>query len=176
MNEQLFHRLYNQFHQDVFQFLIYLVRDRSVAEDLSQDVYIRAIRSYGSFKQNASEKTWLLTIAKNIAIDYFRKQKVKSNFAFDYFDWENDQLATSENTPEQQALLNEEKKQILQALEQCTYDQKIVIILRFIQQLSVNETALILEWTESKVKTTQHRAMQKLKEVLNKVDKKGERV
>ena len=176
MNEQLFHRLYDQFHQDVFQFLVYLVKDRLVAEDLTQEVYIRAIRSYDTFQKHSSEKTWFFAIAKNIAIDYFRRQKVKSKHTLDYFDWDQDRLSTNEQSPEQQAILNEEKSSVLQALEKCTEDQKIVVILRYIQQLSVNETAQVLGWTEAKVKTTQHRAIQKLKDVLNKMEKKGERV
>jgi RNA polymerase sigma-70 factor, ECF subfamily len=176
MNEQLFHRLYDQFHQDVFQFLMYLVKDRLVAEDLSQEVYIRAIRSYDTFQKNSSEKTWLFAIAKNISIDYFRKQNLKSKHTLDYFDWDQEQLMTTEKTPDQQAILNEEKGIVLQALEKCTEDQKFVVILRYIQQLSVNETAQVLDWTEAKVKTTQHRAIQKLKDVLNKMEWKGERV
>ena len=176
MKEQLFHRLYDQFHQDVFQFLMYLVKDREVAEDLSQEVYIRAIRSYDTFQRNSSEKTWLFAIAKNISVDYFRKQKVKSKHTLDYFDWNQDQLLTKEKSPEQQAIVNEERGLVLQALDKCTEDQKLVVILRYIQQLSVNETAQVLNWTEAKVKTTQHRAIQKLKDVLNKMERKGERV
>ena len=54
-------------------------------------------------------------------------------------------------------------------LEQCTGDQKMVIVMRYFQELSIAETADILGWTEGKVKTTQHRAIKQLREKLNKL-------
>ena len=173
MNEQLFHRLYDQFHKDVFQFLIYLVKDRSTAEDLSHEVYIRAIKSYEKFRKDASEKTWLFAIAKNVAIDHFRKLSVRSKHSLDFFDWETEQLSSPQQSPEQNALFNEQTKQLFEALEQCSGDQKMVIILRYIQQLSIQETAEVLNWTESKVKTTQHRAIHKLKLLLEEHFERG---
>ena len=77
MNDSVFHRLYDSYHQDVFQFLIYLVKNRQTAEDLVQEVYVRVLRAYSSFEGKSSEKTWLFSIAKNIAIDHFRKQAVQ---------------------------------------------------------------------------------------------------
>jgi RNA polymerase sigma-70 factor, ECF subfamily len=172
MNEQIFHRLYEQYHRDVFNFLMYLVKDRILVEDLSQEVYIRAIKSYENFQQNASEKTWLFAIAKNVAIDHFRKQAVRSKRTAEHFDWETMQLVAREQSPENQTLMRADLAELKEALEQCTGDQKVVVILRFIQQMSVQETAAILNWTESKVKTTQHRAIHKLKELLEKSSQK----
>ena len=172
-HEQLFHRLYDQYHNDVFQFLIYLVKDRPTAEDLSHEVYIRAIRSYEKFRQDSSEKTWLFAIAKNVAIDHFRKVKVRSKHSQDFFDWETEQLIAPQQSPEESALFNEETRRLFEALEQCSGDQKMVVILRYIQQLSIQETAEVLHWTESKVKTTQHRAIQKLKILLAKHHERG---
>jgi len=59
-------------------------------------------------------------------------------------------------------------QQIYRLLDQCTLDQKNVLILRFLQSLSIHETAEILEWSESKVKTTQHRAIKKLQAMIDK--------
>lgn len=173
MNEQIFHRLYDHYHKDVFQFLIYLTKDRLTAEDLSHEVYIRAIKSYGSFRQDASEKTWLFAIAKNVAIDHFRKQKVRNQYGGDGFEWEKEQLISESPSPEYKTMLNEETRQVFDALELCTGDQKIVILLRYIQQMSIQETAEILNWTEAKVKTTQHRAIQRLRETLTKLEGRG---
>ena len=173
MNEQLFHRLYDQYHSDVFQFLIYLLKDRSTAEDLSHEVYIRAIRSYKNFRKDSSEKTWLFAIAKNVAIDHFRKVNVRSKHSLEFFDWEKEQLLSPEKSPEQNILFNEQTNQLFEALDQCSGDQKMVIILRYIQQLSIQETATVLQWTESKVKTTQHRAIQKLKMLLKEHHERG---
>jgi len=50
MNDSVFHRLYDNYHQDVFQFLIYLVKNRQTAEDLVQEVYVRVLRAYSRFE------------------------------------------------------------------------------------------------------------------------------
>ena len=79
MNDSVFHRLYDEYHQDVFQFLIYLVKNRHLSEDLMHEVYIRVFRAYDRFEGKSSEKTWLFSIAKNVAIDHFRKTAVRKS-------------------------------------------------------------------------------------------------
>lgn len=164
MNEDVFHRLYDRYHQDVFQFLIYLVSNRGVAEDLSHEVYVRVLKSYKNFQGHSSEKTWLFAIAKNVAIDYFRKSAVRRRHHFGEFNWEKEQLISAETSPEEFLQLSEDQHDLLVALEQCTGDQRIVVILRYFQDLSIAETARVLNWTEAKVKTTQHRAIKVLRE------------
>lgn len=168
MNDSVFHRIYDSYHQDLFQFLIYLVQNRQVAEDLTQEVYIRLLKSYDSFQGKSSEKTWLFSIAKNVAIDHFRKQSVRKKRQFDSFDWETVQLASGDMQPQDMAELNDEMKHLLEQLNSCTGDQKMVIVLRFFQQLSIAETAQALGWTESKVKTTQHRAIHQLRNSMSR--------
>lgn len=166
MQESIFHRLYDEFHQDVFNFLIYLVKNRSVAEDLAHEVYVRVLKAYDRFEGKSSEKTWLFAIAKNVAIDHFRKNSVRERHSFTAFDWETEQLTSTTPTPEQFTELSEQMRELLEALESCTGDQKMVIVMRYFQELSIVETAEILGWNESKVKTTQHRAIKHLRKLL----------
>lgn len=172
VQESIFHRLYDMYHQDVYNFLFYLVKNRTAAEDLSHEVYLRVLKSYERFEGKSSEKTWLFSIAKNVAIDYFRKKQVRDKHAFTAFDWETEQLVSQTPSPEQFMELNDQVKQLLEALEQCTGDQKMVVIMRFIQELSIQETAEILGWTIGKVKTTQHRALKTLRQLLEQQDGK----
>ena len=95
MDDSVFHRLYEQYHQDVFKFLIYLTRDRDHAEDLMHEVYVRVLRAYAGFEGKSSEKTWLFSIAKNVAIDHFRKNAVRKKHLFDKFDWEKSELVST---------------------------------------------------------------------------------
>lgn len=164
MDDAIFHRLYEKYHQDVFRFLIYLTRDRDQAEDLVHEVYVRVLRAYTRFEGRSTEKTWLFSIAKNVAIDHFRKQSVRNKHAFDKFDWERDELVSTGILPEEFALMSEMRKQLLEVLEQCTGDQKMVIHMRFIHDFTIAESAEILGWTEGKVKTTQHRAVKILRQ------------
>ncbi|MEC3884705.1 RNA polymerase sigma factor SigX [Halobacillus litoralis] len=167
-----FDELYDNYHHDLFQFLVYMVKDRSLAEDLVQDVYVRVMKSYESFNGKSSEKTWLFSIARHVAIDYFRKQKRKRNRFMEFFDWteKGEQIKDQNKMPEEIAVQNDEIQRVYQALDQCTVDQRSVLIFRFIQGMSIKETAEILSWSESKVKTTQHRAMKALKMILEDME------
>ena len=173
MEDSVFDRLYEQYHNDVFKFLIYLMRDRDQAEDLMHEVYVRVLRAYAGFEGKSSEKTWLFSIAKNVAIDHFRKNTVRRRHAFDQFDWEKSELVATGTLPDELTVLNEEMSELLLALDTCTGDQKMVIHMRYIHDLSIAESADILGWTEGKVKTTQHRAIIALRSKLNVLPVKG---
>ncbi|SDJ66742.1 RNA polymerase sigma factor SigX [Sediminibacillus albus] len=164
----VFQELYQKYHQDLFQFLIYMVKDREQAEDLVQEVYIKVLKSYHTFKGESSEKTWLFSIARHVAIDHFRKQANKRKRILDFFDWgeQGEQLEDDRSLPEEVAQMNEEIRLVYRCLDKCTIDQKSVIILRYIQSFSLQETAETLGWSVSKVKTTQHRAIKALRQLL----------
>ncbi|MBT2698897.1 RNA polymerase sigma factor SigX [Bacillus sp. ISL-40] len=161
--DSVFDELYQKYHHDVFQFLLYMVRNKEHAEDLVQEVYIRVFKSYRRFEGKSSEKTWLFSIARNVAIDFFRKQKGWKERLLEKFDWSTDQLKDGYPIPEEITVQKEEIRWVYNCLEYCTMDQRAVIILRYIQDLSIAETAQALGWTESKVKTTQHRSLKVLK-------------
>ena len=74
--------------------------------------------------------------------------------------------------PEEIAIQNEEVQILYKCLDACTLDQRTVIIARFIQDLSIAETAKFLGWSESKVKTTQHRALKVLRKKMNNYKEK----
>ncbi|MBS4173317.1 RNA polymerase sigma factor SigX [Bacillus sp. FJAT-49736] len=171
--DSVFKEIYNKYHQDLFQFLIYMVKNRDVAEDLTQEVYIRVLKSYHHFEGKSSEKTWLFSIARNVAIDHFRKQKSLKNRMMEVFDWNKNQVSDLGPLPEEIAMKNENIRLLYQCLDFCTKDQKMVIVLRYLNNLSISETAEILNWSESKVKTTQHRALAALRKWMNEKDQKG---
>ncbi|MCT2537421.1 RNA polymerase sigma factor SigX [Aquibacillus koreensis] len=164
-----FEDIYDQYHKDLFQFIFYMVKDKQQTEDIIQEVYIKVLKSYDTFKGESSEKTWLFSIARHVTIDFFRKQKRKRNRIIDLFDWsEKGFLIKDEHDlPEEVAVLNDEMQQVYRCLDKCTMDQKSVIILRYIQSFSIEETADTLGWSISKVKTTQHRAIKTLKDLLD---------
>jgi RNA polymerase sigma-70 factor (ECF subfamily) len=171
--DSVFEELYEKYHHDIFNFLFYMVRNREQAEDLVQEVYIKVLRSYKRFKGESSEKTWLLSIARHVAIDFFRKQKSRRRKILGKLDWSEEQLGDGQLLPEEIAIQKEEIQLLYRCLERCTIDQQLVIVLRFIQSLSITETAEALGWTESKVKTTQHRALKVLKKHMEEEMEKG---
>ncbi len=171
--DSVFQEIYNKYHQDIFQFLVYMVKNRDVAEDLTQDVYIRVLKSYHNFEGKSSEKTWLFSIARNVAIDYFRKQKSLKNRIMETFEWKHNQVSDIGPLPEEIVVKNEHIRLLYYCLDLCTKDQKTVIIFRYINNFSISETAEILGWSESKVKTTQHRALIILRKLMNEKGHEG---
>ncbi len=170
--DSVFDELYNNYHQDVFQFLFYMVRNREQAEDLVQEVYIRVFKSYHRFEGKSSEKTWLFSIARNVAIDYFRKQKGWKDKLLERFDWSSSQVKDDDPIPEEITVQKEEIQWVYKCLEYCTADQRAVIIFRFLHDLSISETAEALGWSESKVKTTQHRTLKLIKKQMESLYQK----
>lgn len=172
--EDTFHRLYEKYHHDLFQFLFYMVKSREQAEDLVQEVYIRVLKSYDRFEGRSSEKTWLISIARHVAIDWFRKQKTIRQRILDRFDWDQHHIEDDgQPLPEEVAIQNEQVQWIYRALHACSIDQRSVVILRYIQEMSITETAEILGWSVSKVKTTQHRAIKQLQKQMMYLSEKG---
>ncbi|WP_156289263.1 RNA polymerase sigma factor SigX [Oceanobacillus salinisoli] len=172
----VFDKLYDSYHKDLFQFIFYMVKDKPLTEDLVQEVYIRVLNSYASFKGESSEKTWLFSIAKHVTYDHFRKKKRKAQRILDFFDWsERGETIPDQNAlPEEIAIQSDEMQRIYKYLDKCTVDQKSVLLLRFIQSFSIQETAEVLNFSISKVKTVQHRGLKTLRKYLESEEKGGE--
>lgn len=163
----VFDELYDKYHHDVYKFLFYMTKNKEQAEDLTQEVYIRILKSFHSFEGKSSEKTWIFSIARNVAIDFFRKQKTLKDRILERFDWAESQIKDVNKLPEEIVLQSEDTSKLYSVLNYLTVDQRTVILLRYYHDLSIIETAATLSWSESKVKTTQHRAIKRLKELLN---------
>ena len=166
-----FERLYHQYHHQLFQYLFYLVRHRETAEELVQEVYIKVLHSFESFEGKSTEKTWLYSVAKHVAIDHIRKQSRKKRKAEGKeYEWSEKEFEIQDRAPlpDEVVVQKDEVQYVYRMMEKCTEDQQQVLILRYIQSLSIAEAAEVLGWTESKVKTTQHRAIKALKGYLEK--------
>lgn len=154
-------KLYETYADDVYRYILFLLRDENLAEDLTQDTFLKVYIHHNQFKNQSSVRTWILKIARNIAFDHLRRtQKIQLDF--------NDliELISDSATPEHDVLRKERVHSLYQALGELKPDYREVIILRKIHELSIRETALILDWTEDQVKAKQARALSKLKDVM----------
>ncbi|GAA0444077.1 RNA polymerase sigma factor SigX [Lentibacillus halophilus] len=167
--DSIFEHFYTNYHNDLYQFIFYMVKDRHICEDLVQDVYIKVMESHHSFRGDSSEKTWLFSIARHITVDYFRKQKRKRKRILDFFDWsEKGHIVRDQHLlPDEIATQNDMIRTVYYYLDKCTPDQKSVLLLRYMQSFSIQETADILNFSTSKVKTTQHRGLKQLQKYMN---------
>lgn len=140
-----------------------MVRDYQQAEDLTHETFLKAYEKQASFKGASSEKTWLFRIAHNVTIDYIRKRKPIILFKEILL-----HLKEVKEIPEEYVLIKESSYELYQAISSLKTDYRVVIILRKLKEFSIQETAAILGWTESKVKSTLFRALAALEKQLKK--------
>ncbi|WBL16629.1 RNA polymerase sigma factor [Sutcliffiella sp. NC1] len=163
MSEKIISEWFHQYSDEMYNFLIYRLGESDV-EDCVQEVFIRAYKSLPLYKGESSPRTWLYTIARNIAIDELRKRKRKKWKVLVSFEAKHEPNMTK--TPEEILSLNEENKQLYQAIQSLKQNYRDVIILRGLEGFSITETAEILDWSEPKTSSTYHRAKLELKDLL----------
>ncbi|WP_442593868.1 RNA polymerase sigma factor [Neobacillus sp. D3-1R] len=151
--------LYEEYFDDVYQYLLYFTNNQYEAEDLTQETFIRVFKNYHYFKKQSSIKTWIFSIAKHVAIDQYRKHKLISIFPEFLLQTRKSQLGNPEREMENKA----DWKVLQEALSKLKPHYRNVVILRGLKECSVKETAEILNWKESKVKVNYHRALKLLK-------------
>ncbi|KPV45597.1 RNA polymerase sigma factor [Alicyclobacillus ferrooxydans] len=147
--------LYDLYADELYRYARFTLRDAHLAEDVVQEVFIRAIRTWDSFRGEASARTWLWHIARNYMRDVMRRKQVRNRHSVP------DPVELYDVGTPFESLVELEDQ-----LTRLTDDQRQAFVLRCMQDLSVRDTAEILGWTESKVKSTLSRALTKLREQL----------
>lgn len=153
---------YRLYHRDVFTYIGYQVRSRQDAEDIAQEVFVRVLLGVNSFQGLSSPKTWILTIARCTVVDWYRKKRLKNLFSLSLA-----KDVVSEDKTAYELVEQHAKEDALRGCLACLkQDMRDVVILRMIQEFTTEETASILGWTSAKTRTTLHRAIKKLNQLL----------
>ncbi|MFJ7827624.1 RNA polymerase sigma factor [Psychrobacillus sp. NPDC096623] len=152
-------QLYKEHSDRIYSYIFFLVRQRECAEDLTQETFYKAYKGLNSFNQQASPTTWLLKIARNLTYDYFRRKRVIQFFTFE----KDHDIETKLLSPESRYEQKEQLARMYDSLFKLKKDYQEVLLLRKIQECSIQETAYILGWTEAKVKMKMTRALEALK-------------
>jgi RNA polymerase sigma-70 factor, ECF subfamily len=150
--------IYDCYYRDIYHFALYFTNNKQEAEDITQETFIKIMKSIGSLKDPAKLKTWILSIAKNTAMDLHRKRKFVSLFPDWVFEKEKDSF-----TPEDRLIQKGEWNELQNAMLKLKHQYRTVVILRGLKELSIKETAEILGCSETKVRVDYHRALQLLK-------------
>ena len=162
-----FHRLADQFQPRIYRMIFYRTRSRMDAEDLTQDVMLKAYKNIGGLKSSEVFTSWLYRIAMNRVKDYYRKKQFRSLFGVASVDEEGfHETAEMAVAPEVEGTLSKRDfwRQIGRLLTRLTAMEKEVFLLRFFDQLSIKEMSAALHKSESSIKTQLHRALRKVKD------------
>lgn len=163
-NELDIETLYIDYHIDIYQFSLYFSSNKQDAEDITQDTFVKAIKNIHLLRDYTRAKYWLLSIARNTAIDHMRRKSLKSMIPdlMEKFGNHGDKDSLDDHL-----LLKEQWQEIQQALLKIRPHYRSLLILRGIQELTIKETAEILGCTELKVRVDFHRAVKILKKDLD---------
>ncbi|USG65018.1 RNA polymerase sigma factor [Brevibacillus ruminantium] len=167
--EKRISEIYETYYDAIYYFLLYFTNRQEDAEDLTQEVFSRLLKVLPQYDGRVTMKTWLFTIAKYVAIDQYRKRRWQRLFSDNWLA----RLVTKEGLPEPELELKEEMRHIQQALQKLKPQLRIIVILRYIEEYSVKETAEILSIPETKVRVDCHRGLQSLKKILAQSEEGG---
>jgi RNA polymerase sigma-70 factor (ECF subfamily) len=158
-----FAKLYDRYVDVVFRYVLFRVGDRELAEDVTSETFLRALRRIGSVSyQGRDVGAWFVTIARNLVLDHVKSSRYRLEVATA----EVDDSRRVEIGPEQQVISKVTTAALLECVEQLGDDQRECIVLRFLQGLSVAETAEVMHRNEGAVKALQHRAVRRLAQLL----------
>ena len=160
-DQEAFAQLYEENFDKIYRYIVLKIGNKTEAEDMTQQVFLNALKSISSFKwKGIPFSAWLFRIARNQVVDYLRKKTRQATAPLD------ESLASSDSTPELIAEQKIDTEQLLAATTRLTSAQREVISLRFTSELPIAQVAKIMGKNEGAVKALQHSAIVALRKAL----------
>jgi RNA polymerase sigma factor (sigma-70 family) len=145
--DEAFHELLKRYKGKVFSKIMMYVKDRALAEDIFQDTFVRAIQALkeGNYNEEGKFSAWILRIAHNLCIDYFRGKKkmpmTRGNDDYDPFDYIDNGLKNCEEANINKQVLNDTKR----LLSFLPMEQKEIVMMRLYYDMSFKEISESLD-------------------------------
>ena len=175
-----FSLLVEKYQTKVYNLALRMSGNEDDAFDLAQDSFVRAWRNLGSFQFESSFSTWLFRLTSNICLDFLRAKKRRAAVSLTVTDEEDEesQLAVPDpgKTPEEAVIAAEDRALLTRALNELPADQRQILTLRAIDDLSYAEIAEILHLQEGTVKSRLSRARTALRNKLLQIGNKSKTV
>ncbi len=160
---EAFGQLYDHYLSTVYRYIYYRVGTHVQAEDLTSETFLRALRALSTFRwQGRDFGAWLVTIARNLVTDHFKSGRFRLEVATgEILDYD-----SAADGPEDDVLATLANEALIKAVKKLGADQQECLVLRFLNGLSVAETAQVLAKSEGAVKQLQLRAVRNLAKLL----------
>ena len=166
-------------HQNqIYRLCFRMLGNAEDAADMTQETFLKAWRNLDRFQGDAAFSTWLYRLASNCCLDFLRSQKRRPTVSMTTEDDDGEEqtieVADDSATPEEELLLKEERSEIARAMASLDEEQRQILSLRVVNDLSYTESAEILDIKEGTVKSRLARAREnlrkKLLQIRNKTD------
>jgi RNA polymerase sigma-70 factor (ECF subfamily) len=161
LDQEAFAQLYERHFDRIYRYVALKIGSKVEAEDMTQQVFLKALRSISSYKwRDTPFSAWLYRIAHNQVVDYLRKKARQTEMPL------NESLVGSESDHEKTTEQKLDMEKLMLATRQLTPAQQEVIALRFTSELSIAEVAKVMGKSEGAVKALQHSAILALRKIL----------
>lgn len=160
--------IYDEFRQPIYGYIYRQIEEVETARDLTADVFRRLLQaSVDGRGPDRNAKAWLFRTAHNVVVDYYRSQQVRRDAPRQL------EHATLSEDPVELAERHLQAAEVLDAWHHLTPDQQQVIALKFMQELSNEEVAAIMDKPVTAVKSLQHRALAALRRQLEQREERA---
>ncbi|UHA58707.1 sigma-70 family RNA polymerase sigma factor [Metabacillus litoralis] len=161
--DEVIDEMMKRYGQEILQLVYSYVNNKAVAEDLTQEIFIKCYKAYPTFNNKSKLRTWIWRIAINHCKDYLKSWYNKNVIVA-----EEKSIETSSNreTIEQTLIQKDEDHRLVSAVMNLPIKYREVIYLYYYEELLIKEIALLIEIKESTVKTRLKRAKELLKDSL----------
>ena len=160
---EAFGLLYDHYQSSVYRFLFYRTRSSQLAEDLTSETFFRALRSMSNFRwQGKDFGAWLMTIARNLATDHFKAGRTRLELTTEDMGVHDD----ATEGPEAAVLAGLTNEILLGALKALPDEQRDCLVMRFLQGMSIAETAAVLGRSDGAIKQLQLRGVRNLAKLM----------
>lgn len=160
-------QLYKKYTKPLYYFLLKLSGSHQLAEDLTQETFVRATVSL-SFYEQEDVKAWLFKVARNAYLDEWRRRQRRKWVPFADYLFGADEIVSPYGLPEDEAIKAEVAEDLQQLMAYLPEQYRTILYLREIEQFSYGEIQEALELSENQVKVTLHRARKRLSQLAEK--------
>lgn len=151
-------KIYREYFTTVYRYILAISRDPDLAEEVTQETFVKALRKISDFRGDCEIRVWLCQIAKNEYFQHLKKQKKREATEAD--------LIMQEESPEKKLLSKELSFRIQKILHDMEEPYKEVFYMRTYGEMSFKEIALLFDRQETWARVTYYRARKKIMEVL----------
>lgn len=156
-------RLINSYGNDVLRIAYIYLKDKHLAEDVFQEVFIKVYKNFEKFQGKSSEKTWILTITMNTCKDVLRSSWLKKIIRLEDNDYSDSQLKDTSESLDTTVIKKIEYNELLNEVMNLPRKYKEAIILYYYEKISTSEISKILKIPEGTVRSRLFRAREMLK-------------
>jgi RNA polymerase sigma-70 factor (ECF subfamily) len=151
--------LFERYNKRIYNFLARMTMDRAVAEDLTQNVFLRIIKYRNSYRQGLRFQSWIYQVARNIFSDHYQMHKNR------FSDFVNVEKVSDQIPDAGENEMQEEQEQLLaRSMAMLNEEQRELLILTRFQHMKYEDVAVIMDTTVANIKVKVHRAIAKLRE------------